>query len=802
MVLRLDKSLILRSLAVLILIGGVLGSWFAWQAVQENHASYLEKVISVEGDLIADAINSDLTAKFNALEFLSERYHTSPREALLGNIDDWSEFLTTGPGVLTVAITEHDGSLLWNFHKSTGVVLRDIIQRIDSSIISKERGQFVSLPGDGNLNGGHNFLVLWIPIYGESQQIRRLMIVLRPAPWVRDVLRARTNAFEDPMFELALSIDETTLFESPRYSTPNNREWIREFNIVNNNFDFALSVRPTDVLVDKFETLPEDLAAFLLFLLCVVTSVTLWLLGGADRKISAKQNSIDLLVQRQAEFKKELEIKQSEEKSRKWLLDHLLADTRMSLDNLMQIVPHLDKDQFPQNVRDHVRSAKNSTFYMLSLIGRIIELGLRDDKIHAGDEVDFDLEQLISGLVTLFRPLSERRNINIHYNIVGDSEQVYRGYAPVLRQFLFELFREMLSKREQGSLGALVSVNPQEEGYLLDVEITYQQDDQFIQTNRADSELKLNETLLVILDAEVTEFQTHPANLTLNFKIPLLSSVRKLPKVTLLGQDVEIPNLNILLVEDSDINQMIVREMLVKDGHQVSICDNGAQAVSVIRENPQKFDLVLMDIQMPVMNGIDATQAIREGGVTVEDLPIVAMTANTLKNQVDKYLEAGMQKILTKPIVHADVRNVIASIILDERNRNAGGGEELDGSSDAPLIDKDILEPITKLMTQAQLDILIKSLQETLNHNVPKLLDRKLTNEKRSRFAHEIKGMSSNAGLVSVADIASTIEVKMLSGEDCSADIKHLQRTFAKSIRVLNEYLQLEKQKNTGARTS
>ena len=110
-----------------------------------------------------------------------------------------------------------------------------------------------------------------------------------------------------------------------------------------------------------------------------------------------------------------------------------------------------------------------------------------------------------------------------------------------------------------------------------------------------------------------------------------------------------------------------------------------------------------------------------------------------------------MQKILTKPIIHTDVRNVLASLILDRKGQQGGDEAGTREASDLPLIDTDILEPISKLMTKAQLDLLIKSLQETLNYNVPKLSDEKLSGERRSRFAHEIKGMAANAGLTSVA---------------------------------------------------
>ncbi len=103
----------------------------------------------------------------------------------------------------------------------------------------------------------------------------------------------------------------------------------------------------------------------------------------------------------------------------------------------------------------------------------------------------------------------------------------------------------------------------------------------------------------------------------------------------------------VLLVEDNDINQQVARELLEGAGMRVSIAQNGREAVAMVAEQP--FDAVLMDIQMPEMDGYEATVAIR-GDRRFQDIPIIAMTAHALASERDKCLASGMNDYVTKPI--------------------------------------------------------------------------------------------------------------------------------------------------------
>jgi PAS domain S-box-containing protein len=122
-------------------------------------------------------------------------------------------------------------------------------------------------------------------------------------------------------------------------------------------------------------------------------------------------------------------------------------------------------------------------------------------------------------------------------------------------------------------------------------------------------------------------------------------------------------SLVILLVEDNPLNQKLALHMLSKGGYHIEVANNGREAVDRVCAEPEKFDLILMDVNMPEMDGIEATRIIRAKGFA--DLPIVAMTADVLKEDKEKCLESGMNDFITKPIKREMVFQILQKWALD-----------------------------------------------------------------------------------------------------------------------------------------
>ncbi len=146
-------------------------------------------------------------------------------------------------------------------------------------------------------------------------------------------------------------------------------------------------------------------------------------------------------------------------------------------------------------------------------------------------------------------------------------------------------------------------------------------------------------------------------------------------------------NLNILLAEDNKMNQKVAVNMLKKLGHKVTIAQNGAEALDMYQKN--KFHLILMDGQMPVMDGLEATRAIRElendYPSPTPHIPIIALTANAMKGDREKFLASGMDNYITKPIK----RKALEDAILHSMSEN---------SSRKTIPDKDLIIDLDELI--------------------------------------------------------------------------------------------------------
>ncbi|MBF0214324.1 MAG: response regulator [Magnetococcales bacterium] len=223
----------------------------------------------------------------------------------------------------------------------------------------------------------------------------------------------------------------------------------------------------------------------------------------------------------------------------------------------------------------------------------------------------------------------------------------------------------------------------------------------------------------------------------------------------------------ILVVEDHELNWQVVKAILQRSGLDVERACHGLEAVERFRREPDRYDCVLMDLQMPVMDGQEATRLLREQ-FPKERLPIIAMTANALKSEKDQCLALGMNDYLTKPIQIARMFAVLATHLgpLD-RKRTTEPVEESgteppvipDTVPDHPGIDRqDALERLDgdeELLAQL-LNHFLSTHGKTVNR-LTKFLEENNLSELKN-LAHGLKGVAANISAKEIASLAARLE--------------------------------------------
>ena len=119
--------------------------------------------------------------------------------------------------------------------------------------------------------------------------------------------------------------------------------------------------------------------------------------------------------------------------------------------------------------------------------------------------------------------------------------------------------------------------------------------------------------------------------------------------------------LRILVAEDNRVNQALARRLLEKQGHTVTIAADGREAIAAFEKD--RFDLILMDVQMPEVDGFQATEAIRQQEKGEQRIPIIALTANAMSGDRERCLAAGMDGFVSKPIDVAELTDAIAKLV-------------------------------------------------------------------------------------------------------------------------------------------
>jgi CheY-like chemotaxis protein/two-component sensor histidine kinase len=249
----------------------------------------------------------------------------------------------------------------------------------------------------------------------------------------------------------------------------------------------------------------------------------------------------------------------------------------------------------------------------------------------------------------------------------------------------------------------------------------------------------------------------------------------------------QLKGTKILVVEDNDINQLVVKDHLEQAGVLVTIAGNGKEAVRKIREKP--FDLVLMDLQMPVMNGFEACKKIREQE-KFKNLPILAMTAHAMVEDKERCLQAGMDDHVTKPInppafFSALMRAVGIDDTLDEKSFESQKevfpvfeGLTIETGLACVSGNKTLYREILDRFTTRFADAVMDLKQLLLSKDA----------ESARRLVHNVKGVSSNIGAKDLSSRADELEIAMSKGLEDLPEI--LVTKFEKALIQVLETIQ------------
>ncbi|WP_026837805.1 ATP-binding protein [Gillisia sp. JM1] len=332
---------------------------------------------------------------------------------------------------------------------------------------------------------------------------------------------------------------------------------------------------------------------------------------------------------------------------------------------------HLLLEESPtENQKEHLNSLKFSGEYLLSLINNILDLNKLEAKKVEVLDTSFNLEKRISDVLVALKNSADEKKTKLHYYFDPDIPKKLKGDPLKISQILINLVGNSIKFTEEGDIWINVNrVNQVGQSVFLHFEIKdtgegiSKEKQSSIFENFTQGSLQINrkfggtglglsivKNLLNLMNSEIYLDSEFGKGSTFSFDLKFEAfeqaegvAVSQLAKIAPLTNDI-MHNKKILIVEDNKINQMITRKILEKHNVICDLADNGTIAVEKASNN--YFDLILMDIHMPGISGIEATVLIRKFD---DKIPIVALTAVTLDENLDEFYLNGFTDIIPKP---------------------------------------------------------------------------------------------------------------------------------------------------------
>ncbi len=337
-------------------------------------------------------------------------------------------------------------------------------------------------------------------------------------------------------------------------------------------------------------------------------------------------------------------------------------EIRTPLNAIIGFINLLAKDETDPKKLEYLTTVQHSSSSLLGVINDILDISKIEDGKLDIEAIDFDVYEQINELKMFFQSIAESKDIRLNLNIDSSVPQYLRSDLLRLKQVISNLISNAIKFSPEDSevnidleyKGSQLFISVTDAGIGIAEEATKRIFNPFEQAESSTTRsfggtglgLAISKKLVELLGGEITVRSELGKGSVFSFYIDAPEAKESVEDVI---EDKEYKfEGKVLVAEDNKTNQMLIKILLDDMGLNYKVVDDGEEAVQAFLD--EEFDLILMDINMPNMDGLEATKQIRKANKDNHTIPIVALTANAMKEDVKKYHKAGMNSHVSKPI--------------------------------------------------------------------------------------------------------------------------------------------------------